>query len=302
MTRGEVFHYLKFGFECFILQRRKPIVAGISITDLCNLQCKHCVVANSGRGHSSFEKIISWMKLFYSRGARILYFQGGEPLAWSDSSKKLNDIIREARAIGFFKTAVATNGTNPIETEADIVWVSIDGMGQRHNEIRGKNVFEEVIKNISRSSHPNININMTVNLLNYQDVENVIRLASDNSNIRGVSINFHTPYPGVENLFLPMKERAGVVERVILLKKMGFPVLNSTSGLKALMQGDFKRPIWMIQMVEQDQIFECCWERHSGKACEKCGFGIIAELSQLLQFKPSSIIHAFNLFRSRGIY
>lgn len=301
MTLREIAYYLQFGFECFILRRQKPIVAGISLTDVCNLECKHCVVANVDRGHYSFKKILNWMRLFYAQGARILYLQGGEVFTWRDNSRELDDVVHAAKAIGYFKVAVVTNGTYPIETDADVVWVSIDGLRKRHNEVRGENGFENLIANIENSSHPNICANITVNKMNCQDVEEVIKFVEDHPKLRGISINFHTPYPGVEHLFLPMEKRAELIERVLRLKNTGYHVLNSLSGLKALMKGDHKRPIWMIQMVEQDQIFECCWGRQYEGVCELCGYGVIAELSQLFQLKPSAIAHAFNLFTKKRL-
>lgn len=297
MLLREFSYYLSYGFDCFVLGKRKPIVAGIGLTDVCNLQCRHCVVANSGRGHYSYEKILEWISLFYKKGARILYFQGGEPFGWSDGVKKTNDLVRAAKAAGFYKVAIASNGTYPVETEADVVWISLDGTAQQHDGIRGEGVYERIMKNIGSSSHPNICVNTTINTINYKDIEKVIKIIGENPRIRGISVNFHTPYPGVEDLLLSAEMKMEVVERVINMKKKGYPVLNSVSGLKALAAGNYKRPLWMIQMVERDKVNECCWGSDYGeKVCKNCGYGVIAELSQLLKLKPDSIIHAFKLF------
>lgn len=296
MTFKEAAYYVKFGIQCFLLKQRKPIVAGIPLTDACNLQCKHCVVANAGRGHYSIEKLSAWMRLFYSRGARILYIQGGEPFTWFDGEKRLNDVIAEARKIGYFKVAMVTNGTYPIKSDADAVWVSIDGTPKRHNEIRGENVFELAEENVEKSSHSNIRANMTVNSINYMDVEEVITFVKNSKKFVGVSINFHTPYPGTEDLQLPREKRNEVIKLVLELKKKGFPVLNSEQGLEALLSGKYNRPAWLIQMVEQDQIFECCWGREMDKVCDNCGYGVIAELSLLSELKLASVFHALKLF------
>jgi MoaA/NifB/PqqE/SkfB family radical SAM enzyme len=294
----ELTYYLGYGFNYFILRKKNPVVAGIGLTDVCNLQCKHCVVANSGRGHYTFEEIIKMQRLFYDKGARILYMQGGEPFGWADKDKRLNDLVREAKAIGYFKVAIATNGTFPIETEANAVWISIDGVPQHHDEIRGNGIFQKVMENIKKSSHPNICFNMTINSINYKDVKEVVQIAADNPKIRGISVNFHTPYPGVEELFLPMDKRKEVIQLVIELKKQGYPILNSVSALKALSHGNYDRPSSMIQMVEGDKINVCCWGRDYGnKVCEKCGYGIIAEFSQIMKLKPDSLVEALKLFK-----
>lgn len=141
---------------------------------------------------------------------------------------------------------------------------------------------------------------MTVNRKNFQDVEGVIKLVNRNPQLRGFSLNLRTPYPPVEHLSLSPDKRGKVIKKVMQLKKIGHPVLNSESALKALMTGNYRRPIGIIQMVEQNQVFKCCWARGEEKVCERCGYGIIAELSQLLQLKPEAIIHALHLFTDHG--
>jgi MoaA/NifB/PqqE/SkfB family radical SAM enzyme len=290
-------YFIKCGFECFVLKREKPIVAGIALTDVCNLHCSHCVVNNKGRGHYPYDRIVAWLKHFYKKGARIIYFQGGEPFGWHDKEKTLDDLVGAAKSIGYYKVAVASNGTYPIATESDIVWISIDGVPEHHDEIRGKGVYEEVMKNIRDSAHPHICINTTLNTVNYRDVGKVIESIGKNPKIHGISVNFHTPYPGVEGLLLSREQKVEVAEQVIALKKAGYPVLNSISGLRALAGGNYKRPLWTIEMVEQDKINRCCWGSDYGdEVCKNCGYGIIAEMSQVFRFNPESILHAFKLF------
>jgi MoaA/NifB/PqqE/SkfB family radical SAM enzyme len=296
----EALYYLGYAAECGVLGRRKPLVAGVPLTDACNLRCRHCVVANQGRGHYSLEKIRDWVQLFYHRGARILYLQGGEAFAWREGSRTLDDVVRLARGIGYFKVAAVTNGTFPIETEADLVWVSIDGTPRVHDQIRGDGVFAKVLRNLDASRHPQLYANLTVNRVNHADVDAVAEWVSAHPRLRGLSINFHTPYPGVEDLALSLEERAEVIEKILRLKKRGYPIVNSSAGLTLLKHGRYRRPIWMIQMVERGEVFECCWGRDTAGVCSKCGYGVIAELSGLLAFRPASLVHALALFSGKG--
>ncbi len=300
MNPRHLFYYLRYGLECYVLGRRKPIVAGVPLTDICNLHCKHCVVAHAGRGHHSIERIRGWMQLLYDRGARILYLQGGEAFGWSDDGKKLDDVVRMARRMGYFRVATVTNGTYPIETEADLVWLSIDGTARVHDEIRGRGTFARLEKNLAASSHGAIIANMTVNRLNSAEVAAVVRYAAENPKLRGISVNFHTPYPGVEDLALPRPERAAIIEGLLELKKQGLPLMNSEAGLRLLQTGAYERPVWMIQMVEQGDVFECCWGRTIDGVCNNCGYGVIAELSALTRLRPASIAHALRLLASGG--
>jgi MoaA/NifB/PqqE/SkfB family radical SAM enzyme len=300
MTVRQGLYYLKFGLQCFVLGRRKPIVGGVELTDLCNLRCRHCVVADETGGHHSLERIRGWMRELYERGARVLYLQGGEAFSWSDGDKKLEHVVRLAREMGYFKVAVVTNGTYPIETEADLVWVSIDGSASVHDRIRGQGVFGKVARNLAASSHPNLYANMTVNRLNRGEAGAVVRFVAKHPRLKGVSFNLHTPYPGVEELALSAQERADLVKELLRWKREGYPILNTAAGLKLLASGKYKRPIWLIQLVELGRVFECCWGRMYEGVCERCGYGIIAELSGLSRMRPSGLLRALQLFTAGG--
>lgn len=296
MTIREFAYYARYGVSTLLFRRRKPIVAGVPLTDRCNLSCLHCVVANVGRGPYSFSRITEIFKTFYERGARILYLQGGEVFTWSDSGKNVNDVIRAARAMGFFKIAAVTNGMFPIEIESDAVCVSVDGPEKYHDEIRGAGAFKTTLTNIRNSSHPRISANITVNKKNKEGVEEIVRIMSGEKNIRGISVNLHTPYPGVEGLALENDERKEVLQNVIRMKRQGYRILNSIFGLTSLITGRYRRPVNLIQMLEQDQVFECCWGRQYDGVCERCGYGIIPELSGIQYLNPAALLGAFRLF------
>ena len=201
------------------------------------------------------------MRHFYSIGVRIMYLQGGEIMTWRDGNRDLNDVIRLAHAIGFFKVACVTNGTLGIESEADLMWVSLDGSKQLHDSIRGGGVFDTVMHNLEVTKHPRVALNMTINRVNEGEIEAVAAIACSQPNVRGVSFNFHTPYPGVEEMALPMDNRPSAVDRIVRLKREGFPVLNSYGGLKALKANRWRRPVPYIHLMERDRVFECCFGR-----------------------------------------
>jgi hypothetical protein len=142
---------------------------------------------------------------------------------------------------------------------------------------------------------------MTVNRLNRGETEAVLRFVAGHPKLRGVSFNFHTPYPGVEELALSRAERAGVVEGLLAWKREGYPIVNSFAGLRRLASGRYRRPVWMIHMVERGDVFECCWGRKIDGVCRSCGYGVIAELSGLSRLDPASLLGALKLFRSGSV-
>jgi Fe-coproporphyrin III synthase len=297
MKPREIAYLGRYGVKTLVFRQKKPIIAGIPLTDVCNLKCRHCVVANVGRGNYPMARIEQFLQHFYNLGVRILYMQGGEIMTWRDGDLQVNDVIRRAHEIGFFKVAVVTNGTLGMPEGADLIWVSIDGSERVHDSIRGQGAFSTVMRNLEESQHKRINLNMTINRLNAGEIEAVASIAARIPSVHGVSYNFHTPYSGVEDLFLPLEERAVVIDRILNLKRRGLPVLNTWAGLRALKENKWRRPVSIINLVEKDRIFECCWGREQPGTCEKCGYGIIAELSQILNWNFSSILESLALFK-----
>jgi Fe-coproporphyrin III synthase len=297
MKAQELAYIARYGFKTLILRKKTPLIAGMPLTDVCNLQCKHCVVANTGRGNYSFAQVEKLMRGFYDRGVRILYLQGGEIMTWQEGSLTASDVIQRAKEIGFFKVAAVTNGTLGLPSEADLIWVSLDGSEIVHDSIRGAGAFARVMRTLKSAKHSRVNLNMTINRLNAAEVEKVAQIARETPNIHGVSFNFHTPYPGVEDLALSLSERYEVIDRILDLKRHHFPVLNTVAGLKAMQKNRWRRPLSIIQLVENGQIYECCWGKEQPGVCEKCGYGVIAELSQILNFNIPTIIESLGLFK-----
>jgi MoaA/NifB/PqqE/SkfB family radical SAM enzyme len=297
MKPQQLSYLAAFGLKSLVFRQRKPIIAGMPLTDVCNLHCKHCVVANVGRGHYPWARIEQTLRHFYDIGVRIMYLQGGEIMTWRDADRDVNDVIRLARRIGFFKVACVTNGTLGVATEADLMWVSLDGSKPVHDAIRGEGVFDVVMRNLEATPHPRVALNMTINRVNAAEVEAVADIAGRLPTVHGVSFNFHTPYPGVEEMSLPMTERPEVIDRIARLKRQGLPVLNTYGGLKAMRENKWRRPVPFIHLMEQDRIYECCFGRDQPGVCEKCGYGVIAELSQIMSGNIPTIVESISLFK-----
>jgi Fe-coproporphyrin III synthase len=296
MTGSQTLELMRFGIEWFLLGKRRPIAAGVPLTDCCTLSCSHCVVKNGRLGHHSFERICGWIDDLYNAGARFLYLQGGEILLWEENGKGPNDVITAARKRGFIRIAAVTNGTLPITLDADAIWVSVDGPEQVHDSIRGKGTFAKLKANVSACSHPRLYANLTLNKVNASFLEETVDEVEKIPAFRGISVNFHTPYPGVEELNLPQESRRELAGKILKLKAEGHTILNSRPGLKNLGTGNYKRPIRMIRLVEQGRMFDCCWGREQPGVCEKCGYGIIAEMAAMTMLNPSALLHALSMY------
>jgi len=284
-------------FKTKILKRKIPLQTVIFISDLCNLTCKHCCVYSKGAPViKSFEQIKDELLYSYRLGSRFVDFEGGEPFLWNKEGKNINDLILLAKQIGFFSTTVTTNAQIPFNNcQADSIWVSVDGIGKYHDQIRGEGSFSKLVQNITQNNHPAMSINMVVNALNYTSVEDTIRWVSEQPNLQSVAINFHTPYPGTEELFLDWELRKKTIDKVLQMKKKGFQIMNSFSGLKKMKNNSFKQYCWVSNFILADGMrFSECPGKIQG-VCTQCGFGMAGEIASMFQLKPDTILAAGKL-------
>ena len=276
---------------------KKPLQTVLFISDKCNLTCKHCSVYQLKNPNiKSYEKIKEELKYSYDLGSRFVDFEGGEPTLWKDGDKNLNSLIRLAKEIGFFSTTITTNAQMPFSgSEADSIWVSLDGIGKYHDEIRGKGSFDRLVKNISEANHPKLSVNMVVNTLNYPSVEETIEFAKINPHIQSISINFHNPYPGTEYLFLDWEKRKEVIDLIIRKKKEGYPIMNSVSGLKLMKHNNFKKQCWVSNFILSDgtRLNECAGKRAG--ICDECGLSMAGEMKSVFDLRPDTIFAGMKL-------
>ena len=157
--------------------------AEIDVTDNCNLRCGHCYHFH---GKDDFEKeelsIDIWKKRFddlHKQGIRFVLLVGGEPALRSDVLMLAHEI--------FPFVYVITNGTIFIPKEFDhLLYVSLDGMRETNDSIRGAGVFDKILKNYSGDKR--VAINMTITMDNYKEMEDVVKL-SEKHGFRGVVCN-----------------------------------------------------------------------------------------------------------------
>jgi MoaA/NifB/PqqE/SkfB family radical SAM enzyme len=215
---------------------------------------------------------------------------------WRDGDKTLNDLIVLAKKIGFFSTTVTTNAQKDFsDSKADSIWVSMDGSGKFHDEIRGEGSFEKLVKNIENAAHPNLSINMVVNTLNYTCVDEVMEFVKANPKIEKISVNFHTPYEGTEHLMLDWNKRIEIIDKVIAYKRKGYPIMNSVSGLKCMKDMIFKKYCWISNFVHLNGVkLSDCGGTVLG-LCDKCGFCMAGEMNAVMSLKPDTIFAGMKL-------
>jgi MoaA/NifB/PqqE/SkfB family radical SAM enzyme len=279
--------YLPYAWRFFVLRRPVPLIYGICLTDRCNLACRGCTVANTGRPEMSWDRLLAAMRDAWERGFRELYFSGGEPTLWRDGERTLEDAIAAARRIGFFHVHVYTNGLRGLETSADMVWVSMDGLPGTF-ELRRGDHFGEVERNVRDSGHRNVAVIYVIDRMTAGGIEPFLAWVRDSRfPVIGVMFYFHTPYYGYDDLYLDRTERGLVIDRLCGCVRSGLPVLNSLAGLRALKSGDWPRRFPVASVLDVDGEYVCC--RASDAVCDDCGYAACTELTELQRLRPSAV-------------
>ena len=296
MKLKNIFYLGRWFFEVRLLGRKRPLQTVLFISNQCNLRCKHCsVYSRATPDVMTYEEIRQELEYAYKLGSRFVDFEGGEVMIWRDGDKRINDVIDLARKVGFFSATITTNAQLPFaKNHADSIWVSLDGCGKLHEMIRGEGTFARLEKNIAECGHKRLNVNMVVNKHNWRNVAETIEYVQNNPAIRQISINFHTPFPDSENLIITPEQRCEVIDTVIQMKKKGYPIMNSISGLKLMKHNKFKRRCWVTNFIYADHTHANCTGEKLG-ICDECGLCMAGEMNAVFNFRLDTILAGLKL-------
>ncbi len=285
---------------------RRPVLAGLKLTHRCNLHCRTCPFWRRPRPDLPFDAVVTALHELHQAGCRLLILEGGEPFLWRDGSHGIEDVIAAARDIGFARIGATTNGTFPIETTADMVWVSLDGMQSNHEANRGP-VWNTIMANLAASRHPRLFCQMTITRQNWRDVPELVRFLEDR--VTGVTIQFFYPYAESDDLWLPWPERKLVLQELAALKRAGYRVMDSYRCLKALEDNSWHCHDWLIADAEpapDDPTraavhFGCYLKGRAEADCRRCGFAAHTELSLAYDLHPGALWTGARIFGFRNV-
>lgn len=157
------------------------------ITNRCNMSCSHCLFA-SGDGDRSelpFDDLLAAVDQAYELGCRIFYFTGGEPLIYPRFTEICEQILKDPAC----HVVVLTNGRNLPSMKAWIstqdlnrlhFQISIDGMQENHEVLRGPGSFNELKTNLEALGELKIGItlSMSINSNNVHEMSQVVEFAA----------------------------------------------------------------------------------------------------------------------------
>jgi radical SAM protein with 4Fe4S-binding SPASM domain len=147
------------------------------ITDRCNLRCRHCYIGDGLHQDLSLGKIFRVFKEFEEiQGLRLL-LSGGEPLLHPDFWK-INQVLREYP----FRSVLLSNGTLITKDIAKglrvhEVQISLDGMKEGHESIRGEGTFEKTLQAIDHLQETNSRVSVAT-MIHRKNLNEFDKLAS----------------------------------------------------------------------------------------------------------------------------
>jgi radical SAM family uncharacterized protein len=225
---------------------KRPLIAGHKLLYKCNLECDMCPFwRRPDEELLTLEEEVKIMDSLVRAGVLIYGFEGGEPLLRRD----LPLILAESHER--FYTSLVTNGwllkerIREIGDSLEFLFVSLDGIGSLHDELRGmKGSFERAIIGIRAAVDygTKIAINSTITRQNIHQVEEMLNLAER----LGIGINFQPAYDySTAGKLSPYGEKLlNCLLRLLELKKSGAPLVNSREYLSSIIESWYHGSPW----------------------------------------------------------
>lgn len=162
-----------------------PLIVKWSITDSCNLQCKHCFRSNKHKSISRDEIDIIIDDLVANEVACVA-LTGGEPMIHEDFFY----IIEKLNEKGVH-TEIATNGTLLNERiikklkdyKIGVIQISLDGADHKINDfIRGNGTYNKVLNAIKfiKQGGLKVTLAVTLNHMNCNQIDSFVELKKQN--------------------------------------------------------------------------------------------------------------------------
>jgi len=164
-----------------------PIYMGIDLTEKCNLRCIHCRVSTSKYklNEIPLNKVKELIDELSKMKVIQVIFSGGEPFIRKD----IFEILDYSTMKGIPDLIVVTNGLllneKKIEklkkTGIKKITVSLDGLKESHEKIRGEGTFEKTLDAIKKLVNNNfeVKVTITLNKLNKNDVAKLSALLEE---------------------------------------------------------------------------------------------------------------------------
>ncbi|MCZ7355374.1 MAG: radical SAM protein [Candidatus Methanoperedens sp.] len=238
-SKMRIFKKVGINYLSYKMGYPKPFFCLYVSTLQCNLRCKHCFVESPHQYDKekkeywdNLSKDLTTEQAKYAIdqldkiGISVLHITGGEPLLRKD----LEQIALHAKMKGMY-VSMDTNGTLMTIDRAkslscfERIGISVDGIGETHEIIRGINTFEKTknaIKLLKKYTSSMIGIVFTINKMNYNNIDSVFEFAKEH----GDFVTF-LPIDNIKELSLNEEKAKEIGEKIIKLKKENYSFIEN---------------------------------------------------------------------------
>lgn len=222
-----------------LLKQYKPFQVQFSITNRCNLRCSYCYANYPERAHKDLttEDIFTIIDELENIGTKRINLVGGEPLLRKDVDKIIDYI--KAKKIECAMTSngyLVPNKINDVK-KLDLLCISLDGDKEANDANRGEGAFDKAMEAIKVAKENSIPLQVAT-VITKNNIDSVEFILEKGKGL-GFAIGFSTLISQTVNgeKITPSnitsdQEYKQVIEKLIKLKKQGFPVLFSKKTLK----------------------------------------------------------------------
>lgn len=157
------------------------------VTYACNLRCRHCLTDSGCKGSNELDTLEAFRLIDILSAAKVLYLSltGGEPFLRSDILELLAHLADTGMRVdiatnGFHVPPKIINGLRQLPVFH--IQVSIDGIGEQHNQFRGrKGAFESACRALRSFKDEGLStsISTTATSVNINQLRELIDLAVD---------------------------------------------------------------------------------------------------------------------------
>jgi len=224
---------------------KAPVIAGHKLLYRCNLECVMCPFwRREDETLLGVDDEVRMMDALVRAGVSFLGFEGGEPLLRRDLPQILAESHRR------FHTSLVTNGwllwnrADDLVPHLDLLFVSLDGIGDLHDRLRGiPGSFAKAVEGIRAvKGRVPVAISSTLTKENLDDAENVVALAERLK--VGVTFQVAYNYSTAGNLTPAGQKLRETLVRLLLLKEHGAPILESREYFSSVINSWYRGIPW----------------------------------------------------------
>lgn len=157
-----------------------PLKVQWKITNKCNLKCKHCYLGKLNNNELDDKKLMSIAKKIVESNIMEVTITGGEALLVKTLPEIVALLIENDIKVNIFTNAILLEKFEKelidilgyIPFDSLDFFISIDGLEESHEKIRGKGTFKKTINNIKLvvSKGYRVTTNSVLSKLNYKDI------------------------------------------------------------------------------------------------------------------------------------